>query len=260
MLKRFVFPLLFLLSATAIGQQTVTKDPTAMAIVQQSLAAMGGGQAFTDAQAVGTTTAYGDSGAVSYPITIRATGMASIHSAISKASGTRNYVTDGSSLCVDNVLIDLPSDEKADLVLKRIDFVPALSIMSAYSDPNIQLLYQGADTVNGATTDVISLSFVSPGISDTSQLPQRLFWIDRATSILVKVGFTNTPNSGSNQGPIVEMFLSGYQVASGFAVPMSQKTFIDGKLSQDLEFTSVTFNNGLDSSLFAMTCEVPNAQ
>lgn len=60
MLKRFVSPMFVLLSATALAQQTTTKDSTAMAIVQKSLAAKGSGQVFTDVQAVGTTTAYSD--------------------------------------------------------------------------------------------------------------------------------------------------------------------------------------------------------
>lgn len=252
--------LCLVLSSPAVTQQTVTKDATAMAIVQQSLAAMGGGQNFVDVQAIGTTTAYGDSGALSYPITLQATGAASIRSDVSKPSGTRTYVTDGSRMCVDNVFVDLPPDAQTDLAWKRIDFVPALSILSAYADPNVQVLYQGAGTVNGAITDAVSIGFVSPGISDPSQVAQRWFWIDRATSLLVKVGLTNTTSSASIQGPVAEMFLSGYQVSSGFAVPMSQATYVDGVLSEDLEFTSFAFNSGSDPSQFAMTCEAPNAQ
>jgi len=41
---------------------------------------------------------------------------------------------------------------------------------------------------------------------------------------------------------------------------MDQATYVDGNLSQELVLTSVAFNTGLDSSLFATTCEVPNAQ
>ena len=252
--------LCLVLSFPAVSQQTATKDPTAMAIVQQSLAAMGSGQTFVDVQGAGTTTAYGGAGQVIYPITLQATGTASIRSAISKPSGTKTYVTDGTNLCVDNALVDLTSDAQADLSWRRIDFVPALSILSAYADPNIQVLYEGTDSVNGATVDVISIGLTSPEASDAGQIPQRLFLIDRATSLVAKIRITNTAGSPTWQGPTVEVFLSQYQSVTGFAVPMDQATYVDGTLSQDLQLTSVTFNNGLDSSLFTMTCEVPNAQ
>lgn len=258
--KTYLCVLLLISFSHTFAQQTVTKDPTAMAIVQQCLAAMGAGQNFVDVQGDGTTTAYGDSGVVTQPITLQATGVASIRSAVSKPSGTRTYLTDGARMCVNNVFVDLPPDEQADLAWRRIDFVPALNILSAYNDPNIQVLYQGADAVNGATTDVITIGFVSAGTSDPTQVPQRRFWIDRGTSLLIKVGLTTTANSGNTPGPVAEMFMSSYQVTGGFAVPMSQATYVDGKLSEDLELTSVTFNSGLDASLFAMNCEAPDGQ
>ena len=53
--------------------QTPTKDPTAVALVQQALAVVGASQNFTDVSASGTTTLCGDSDSVSYPINLMAT-------------------------------------------------------------------------------------------------------------------------------------------------------------------------------------------
>jgi len=252
--------LFLLLPAIALGQQTATKDPTALSIVQQSLTAMGGGRVFQDVQATGNTIAYGDAGAVTYPITLQGTGAASIRSAISKPSGTNTYVTDGTNICADNTPVNLSSDAQSVLPLRRIDFVPALTVLGDYADPNVQVLYVRSDALNGSPVDVIAIGFSAPGLIDISQIPQWFFFIDRATSLVSKIQMTNTFPSPNPQGPTVELVLSQYQVATGFAVPMDQATYMDGVLSQDLQLTSVAFNTGLDSSLFAMTCEVPNAQ
>jgi hypothetical protein len=260
MRSAWLYLLFFFVSSVSFSQQTVTKDPTAMAIVQKSLAAMGSGQNFVDVQAVGTTTVYGDS-AVSYPITLQATGTASIQSVISKPSGTRTYVTDGTNVCADNTLVDLSPDASPALAFRRIDFVPALTILNDYADPNLQVSYVRVDTLNGAAVDVIAIGFAPPGVvADTNPIPQWFFFIDRATLLVSKIQMTNTIPSASPQGPTVEVVFSQYQAVSGFAVPMDQATYVNGALSQDLQLTSVAFNNGLDSSLFAMTCEVPNAQ
>jgi len=261
MRSAWLYLLFFLVPCVSFSQQTITKDPTAMAIVQQSLVAMGGGQNFVDVQAVGTTTAYGDSGAVTYPITLQATGTASIQSVISNPAGTRTHVTDGVNICADSTLVELTPDASAALALRRIDFVPALTILNDSADPNFEVSYVRADTLNGAAVDVIAIGLAPPGVvADTSQTPQWFFFIDRATSLVSKIQMTNTIPSASPQGPTVEVVFSQYQAVSGFAVPMDQATYVNGALSQDLQLTSVAFNNGLDSSLFAMTCEVPSAQ
>jgi len=252
--------LLLLTSFSEIfAQQSATKDATAKAIVQQSLAALGSGQNFVDVQATGTTTTYSDAGGLSYPVTLQASGTVNVRTTVDKPSGTRTYVTDGISLCADGIATQLGADAQSDLSLRKIDFVPALSILSQYGDPSVQVQYIGTDSSTGALTDVVSLTFIPPGLSpglDGFQAQQRIFFIDRATSLASKVQSTSTGASS----PQAEVVFSKYQTIGGFAVPMDQATYIDGNLAQDLSFTSVAFNTGLDSSLFAMTCEVSNGQ
>jgi len=259
MLKVYLNAFLILSFSPALAQPTATKDATAISIVQQSLTAMGSGQNFTDVQGDGTTTAYGDSGAVTQPITLQATGTANVRTTITKASGTKTFLTDGSGVCTDGVAVPLSPDAQSDMSLRRIDFVPALSILNHYADPSIQVQYVGADSSSGALADVVALTFIPPGLIpglDGFQAQQRIFFIDRATSLVSKVQSTSTGASS----PQAEVVFAKYQTISGFAVPMDQATYIDGNLAQELSFTSVAFNTGLDSSLFAMTCEVSNGQ
>ena len=263
MLKRFVCPVIFLLSAIAVGQQTVIKDPTAMVIAQQAIGAMSGNASFQDVQASGTTSLYGDSGSVTYPITLMATETASIRTSLTKPSGTRVYVTDGTNTCVEGTQATATADTQLDQYARRIDFIPALTILSQYAAPEMQVQYSGTDTVNGAAVNVISLSFtppsVPPGINGF-QVTQRVFYIDQTSSLLLKMRFTTVVDVNTGLGPITEVYFSEYQASAGFAVPMYQATYADGELAQDLTLTSVAFNSGLDRSLFSTNCGVTNAQ
>jgi hypothetical protein len=259
-MKRFtcVAPLIFYCVCSVAQQPPVTKDANAVAIIQQSLAAMGGGQTFVDVQATGTTTLYGDSGSVSYPITLQATGKANVRSSLTKPSGVYVYVTDGQATCADAALATATADSQIDLFARRIDFVPALTILADYARPDIQVQYVRADTLGGSTVDVVALSFIPPGLTPSPQAytaTQRSFFIDRATGFVLKIQFITVADALTLTGLNTEVVFSNYQTFSGFAVPMDQATYINGNLGIDLALTSVAFNTGLDSSLFAMTCE-----
>jgi outer membrane lipoprotein-sorting protein len=255
--------LLVFLSSPAIAQQTVIKDPTAITIAQRALIAMGGSATFQNVQASGTTTLYGDSGSVTYPITLMATGTASVRTSITKPSGVRVYVTDGFTTCVDSAPANATADSRVDQYARRIDFVPALTILREYSVSNIQVQYAGTDTVGGSPVDVIALSFMPPNIPlgfDGYQATQRLFYIDQSSSLLLKMRFMTVIDASSGLGPKTEVYFSQYEVLGGFAVPMYQATYADGQLAQELVLTSATFNPGLDSSLFSTNCAVTNVQ
>jgi len=264
MLKRYAhLGVAFLLCSVAAAQQQVTQDPTAIAIAQKALAALGGGTLFQDLQASGTTTLYGDSGSVSYPISLMATGTASVRTSITKPSGTRVYVTDGSNTCVDGAPTTATADTQLDQYARRIDFIPALTILSQYAAPNMQVQFAGTDTVHGSAVNVIAISFMPsvlpPGVNGY-QVTQRLFYIDQTSSLLLKMQFVTVVDASTGLGPKTEVYFSQYEAIAGFAVPTYQATYADGKLAQDLNLNSVTFNSGLVSSLFSMTCGVTNVQ
>src|SRR5260221_13397722 len=123
--------LIFAFMSVASAQSTISalKDPTALALAQSSLIAMGGGSNFLDVRASGTTTVHGDNSSPSYPIMIMATGKASVTTTIQKPSGPRVYVTDGTAACINGALAKSVADTQYDLYARRIDFIPALSIL-----------------------------------------------------------------------------------------------------------------------------------
>ena len=259
-MKKFSCVVLLIFSSTLCSAQQppATKDPNAVAVIQQSLAAMGSGQSFVDVQATGTTTLYGDSGSVSYPITLQATGRISVRSSVTKSTGVHVYVTDGQATCVDGTLDTATADTPIDLYARRIDFVPALTILADYARSDIQVQYLRSDTLGNATVDVVALSFVPPGLSPSPQAyaaTQRTFFIDQATGYVLKIQYTTITDATTLTGLGTEIMFSNYQTFNGFAVPLDQQTFVNGNLGIDLSLSSVAFNTGLDGSLFAMTCE-----
>jgi hypothetical protein len=103
------------------------------------------------------------------------------------------------------------ADMQYDLYARRIDFVPALSILREYSAPNMQVQYAGTDTINGSPVDVVALSFMPPGLlpgTDGYAATQRLFYIDQSTSLVLKVQFTTVFDPSSNSGPKTETYFS----------------------------------------------------
>ena len=164
---------------------------------------MGSGQPFVDVQVTGTTTLYGDSGSVSYPITLQATGRVNVRSSITKPSGARVFVSDDKATCVDGVLDTATADAPIDLYARRIDFVPALTILADYARPDIQVQYLRADTLGNATVDVVALSFAPPGMTASPQTytaTQRSFFIDRSTGYVLKIQYTTITDASNLTG------------------------------------------------------------
>ena len=257
---------ILLISALAFSQPAsvpVIKDASAVAIAQKALAALGGAQSFMDITVSGTTTLHGDTGTVTYPITLRGSGQASVSSSIQKPKSTDTYMTDGSAVCLNGKASPSAADGYWSMQARRIDFIPALSLLREYSDSNVQLQYAGADAVNGQTVDVIALSFHSPDAPpgfDSLSATQRLFYVDRASGSLVKMQYRTLTTYTDDLGVKTEVYYSNYQVVSGFAVPFSQVTYLDGRLAIELVLQSAAFNTGVAADNFAMTCEVANAQ
>jgi hypothetical protein len=260
----FCLPLVFAQSSVAPTASTSVKDSRAVAVAQKALAAMGGTALaeFQDVTVTGTTTLHGDTDSVSYPITLTAWGRASIRSSIQKPDRTDTYVTDGSTACFNGRRATGVAESSLDAFTRRIDFIPALSMLREYADSNVQLRYQGASSVGGRPVDVIALGVQVPGAPpgfDSFRATRRLFFVDQSNGLVLKVQHTS-PDAESSTGPKIEIYFFNYQNVSGFAVPFKQATYVDGKLGIELTLQSVTFNNNIPTSDSTLTCEVADAQ
>jgi hypothetical protein len=242
----------------------VTKDPTAIAVAQKALLAMGGTSlaAYQDSYATGNVTLYTTTGSQSYPAVLRSKGLNEFRYEIQKKQGTDTYTTDGGDACIRRADGTTQFGSTLSLYTQRIDFIPALSILANYTNSTISVQYGGATSVNGSTADVITLSVninAPPGVSG-SQLDQRTIFVDQTTSLVTKIQGYQFDDSNPGYPTLIEMYFLNYQIVNGIAVPFTRLTALSGNSSSLLALSSLTFNTGLSDSLFDSTCGVQNAQ
>src|SRR5947209_20011143 len=98
-----VFTLSVLTSAQTTTSSSITKDATAVAIAQESLAAMGGSNlaSYQDVKATGNVTIYaGSSKPTTFPVAVKAKGTRELRTEITKPSGIQVWATDGAQGCM----------------------------------------------------------------------------------------------------------------------------------------------------------------
>jgi hypothetical protein len=240
-----------------------TKDPTAIAIAQKALLAMGGSALanYQDSYATGSVTIYGDTGTLNFPAVLRSKGLRQFRYEIQKLKGTDSYTTDGTAACIARANGTFEADGILALVAQRIDYLPAFSLVSEYANPSLSIQYVGTANVNGQPADVISLSFnvTVPGYGP-GQIGKRNVFVDQVTGLVTKIQGYQVDDATPDNTSSLELYFLNYQNVSGIAVPFSILKVMDGRNTSLLALSSVTFNTGLSDSLFSATCGVPNAQ
>ena len=239
----------------SVAPSTASAPPTAMAVASRSIAAMGGAAILQNQVVVlsGTLTVHGSSDK-SFPITLKLHGTTQLRSELQTSNGTRvTVVSNGLSgiLSPDGTLRMLSAKNSAGY---RNEYLPALSLLSEYNMPGMQLKYMGSSVVDNDPNDVIAIGEVpaagaiTPG---SSVAPNQSFFYVNSTSGLVsrmqKLHFAETETDSSAQ---VEIRYSNYQNVDGVMVPFLQETYVDGSLQMDLVLTSASFGNDISVSDF----------
>lgn len=218
--------------------------------------------AYQDASATGTLVIHRSATASdTYPVVLKSKGTKLFRQDIQKPSGTTSYVLDYPVTCV-----NVPQGNRHGIyqnaVSRRVDNIPALSLLAEYADTDKQVQYAGLDTVNGAPAAVVAISFqppVLPQSTDSLSVTQHMYWIDQSTGYVVKVRYKQFGENGPLYAFVAEDYFSDYRNIGGLMVPFASKTYLDGVLDHELTLSSVTLNTGLLDSDFALPCEVANA-
>lgn len=254
----FFFGVSLSLSAQQAGT-SLQRDPQAVTLVQQSLAAMGGAQAlaFADSLAIGNVQSFKPDGtSVTLPIVKKTKGTKMVRTEVQRPEGTRLRIVNSGigALQFPNGTIRrlFPNNT----VAERIEHIPALSILSEWQSSNIEARYIGADTVNSSPVQVVAISFIPTSdpqwIGFYRSTTQTLFFIDQTTNLVSKIQYQNFAENDSNVSEKVEVFFSDYRLVSGVLVPFTQSSYADGRLRSTLTLTSFAFNTGLSDSEFAI--------
>ena len=258
-----VFPLVAL-PRPHRGQQTATpstqsspqRDPQAITLVQQSLAAMGTTQALLLGDAVATGQAQifkPDGTSTSFPITKKSIGTTMVRTELQRPEGTQVRVMNGGAAAIQMASGSIRRLVANNTVAERVEHIPALSILCEWGDTNMELVYLGTDTVNGQAADVVSVSQVPANAQDSNfwrSMTQTLFYVDRNTKFVSKIQYQKVAENNTNVSEKVEIFFSDYRAVSGVLVPFQSSTYSDGRLLTAITFSSVSLNAGLATTDF----------
>lgn len=255
---RFARPALVLLLSilfcvSVAAQPPPRRDPLAVAVLQQSLAAMGGSSVTqiqdTVIQATVTRLTRPPSNA---PATIRTKGADKIRwdSSVGRPSGVifnrgrRLHLTDGG----------WQARSGANALHKRIEHLPALFLTYELTRTNVSVIYVGSELLDGRAVHRIRVARVSRlGNDFDEQLTKNSeleVFISLQTLRVEKVSYIYLSETDWRRGAPREIYYGDYQNVSGVLVPFFQRTVFGGSSLTEMRITSVATNVGLPDSLF----------
>jgi hypothetical protein len=233
------------------------RDPQAITVLRNALAAMGGTTAASQLQDSVTQAA------ISWPTNPSAPAATT---SITTKGMNRIRVDTNANAKSTSVIYDrgrqLRSGQKgwqvapsANSRFRRADHLPALLLAYELSRNDFSASYVGIEPVGTATAHHITLSRISSmgnsldgKFTKDSQIE---IFVDPTTFLVVKVSFVHFSEIDWRIGLPMEIDYSSYQNVGGMMVPFTQVTIVNGKPIYELHLTSVAFNQGVADATFA---------
>lgn len=238
---------------TAQTASTPQRDPQAITVLAQSIAAMGG----------------------TVPMDSIATGSVTIVAGSSTQSGTVRILTRGSDQTSEEITFSLPTSkivhsrgagsELQNGVSKRMNLQKAatsqcpdfpLPLLSAIlNNSEMTLQYIGLETLNGASVHhVRSFDTLAsrPRLQSVSRFTTKDIWIDAVSALPRKISFTRREADGapSRFGIPVDVFFSDYRRIGSTTYPFQIKQSLNYSPWLTITVQNVSFSAGLTDSDF----------
>jgi hypothetical protein len=234
-----------------------TQNPQAVALLTQSLNAMGGVAAISaiqDYTGTGTITYNWANQPVQAEAKVQSMGVNTLRIDSNLNNGTQTWAIDGMA----GVFI-APSGTRRNAPVYNLAITggltfPALRLLSILQSASTSVTYVGQVTRNGSTAyQVHCVLPISPSAPPAPNLPAFGafdLYID-ATSLLV-VSLQETAYSETNFQVSFphEIDFSNYQTVGGVAVPFAITESIGGQQTWSLSLTGLSFNSGLTEAVF----------
>lgn len=132
-------------------------------------------------------------------------------------------------------------------------FFPALSSLSQTSNASFVFKYLGQTQHDGISTQHIRLFQAQPGMPAIFQrLSAMDFYLNSATLLPEAVAFNIHPDKNAGVNLPVNVEFSNYQVVQGATIPMRIRKYQEGTLMVDITVSTVSLNQGLDSTVFSL--------
>ena len=248
------------MAASAFARQVsqgVTRDPQAVAILNQSVAAAGGLPAISsieDFTGIGTITYYWADQQVQCPVTVRGLGVSDFRLDASLPAGTRTWAASGYS----GVLIGTDGAQHSspfyNLTTAGSLTLPYTRIAAILSDSSTSISYVGLVTVSGQQLQQVHFALaVDPKIASSvplSGLGTFDMYFDSTSFLVTKLTETVWSETDFTTTLPHEIDFTNYQSAGGIQAPLTVTEIVNGQTTWAVTLSSLTYNSGLTDSIF----------
>jgi hypothetical protein len=245
-----------LVSSFSLAQKpSATSDPTALALVAKSIAALTGGIAITDVTLTANVTWSGGPESETGSATFLAKGSDKSRADLTLTGGTRTDIRNSSNGFPLGEWINnggTPTHYSSFNCWGDPGwFFPALSSLSGL-DTTVVFSYVGLESQSGVSVQHLRSYRAVSAITSAQQLSVMDFYLDASPYLPVSLVLNAHPDNDSNVNIPIAVQLSNYQVTNGLQVPMHVQQYLQGALLLDSVITGVTVNSGLPDSDFAI--------
>lgn len=246
-----LLPCCVLFSLSSAAQQPLQRDPQALVILQQALAAMGGA---VPANSVATGNADLVAGSTKETATVRilTRGLYQSIEEIQTQGGSQRIVYSQGRAA------ESQGSSVRHLGLERVVTSQALAfplpfIAAALGNPDGSFQYLGLEALGGGQAHHVRYwnSFSStPSLRHLAEFSVRDVWIDAASGLPRRISYQRRDAGGAVPRIPVEVFLSDYRSIGGIAYPFLIEKSVNGTPWARITIQQVTFNTGLTDGDF----------
>ncbi len=233
-------------------QPSVTRDPQALSLLGQSLAAMVKGLPIQDvrlqAQVTRTAGSTTDTGAA----TLEASGYDKSNTNLGFTSGPDSDIRNGNAGVWSGVDAKSHPVPMHNTWTAAAWFAPALVIQSWVQDPSFCLAYAGQERRDGAQVHHVRAWRTVTADPRIASLSAMDLYLDPQTLLPVALGFNTHPDDDLGIDLPVQVTFANYQTFSGLAAPARIQQFLQGSLLLDLSVNATSANNGLGAGDFQL--------
>ena len=243
-------------SKTAVAQNSVQRDPQALTILTQTLAAAGGRElltSFQDLTETGTATYYLEQ-EVTGSVIVKERGLHQIRVDADLPEGRRRTVVNGAggSLIEPNGKFR-PIKRQICADLGSLTF-PYLPLLEAIDDSSITVIDGGIVTYSGVSAHKIRIekayTWQEDPIGNRGALDGRDIYIDPKAFMVISI--SDQIRFGGPRAPGVshEILYSNYRTEGGALIPLTISERMQGVTSVTLQLEHVAFNSRLTDADF----------
>jgi len=242
---------LLFLSISLVVRAPAQQDPQAIAVMRQSIAAMGS-IVPPDSSATGTVTIVEGSTTQSGTIQVltRGTGqtaetitLAGDQRVVIYSNGDAKEVSGGQSV---NPPLEL-------IVTDQCTNFPLPLLQSLLNNADEAFRYIGQETLNGVSVQHIQAwnTFASsPRLQSLAPFSTNDIWFDTSSGLPLKIAYSRRAGGGAVPSIPVEVFFSNYRNLSGILYPFQIQKSYNGTPWETISIQTVAFNTGLTDAQF----------